>query len=642
MTLLAVACVLAALVAAAAAEDVTEATTFGADGIATQSLGVHYEETEFRGLEARADGGLVAQRDRWVEAYLANGAPDQAAPPQRVPDNRKVFPVAGGKSLVLVERHLTRVNPDGSADASFGVSGTVRLPGWPDRVAELPSGKILLATARTIGTRTLFSMVEISLLNPDGSVDRGLGKNGLLEVSLPTDQEGTHLSEIDPTADGGALLVGGTFLLELRANGTPNPGFGKHGLISSLPSLVGGRVLPGGSVAAVGYERDQSGSDLVSLRFTATGAPDSAFGLDGRRSFDLGGEEEARVASWAVDGSVIVGGSVRIPNGCPGLEEGECEETPLLAAFDPAGNLDPGFGAGGALRLTSLAGPPDWYPGGGVTELVRRPDGSIVAGGTGPPERTVAYLAAVSPRGELLPGFGEAGIVRLPRALPAIQSVTGFAPLPNGQLLAAASTDIGIEKGSVLVRYADDGSLDRSFGNGAGYVPVAASHPAAGFALSASGQALIGTFDFPSSGLSLRSAADGAPVSSFGYDGDVPLPTNLVIEALAFAADGGALVVASHNSVADREPGVVLRYRSDGKLDSGFGDAGRVLPEPPGGAEFRARALATAPGDASSSPAWPVTASPSPGCSPTAGRTPGSATTAGRCSDWAEAPGRWR
>ncbi|HWO84761.1 MAG TPA: hypothetical protein VNM38_13370, partial [Solirubrobacterales bacterium] len=65
--LAAAACALVGVVAVATAEDATETTTFGRDGIATQSLGVHFEETGFSTVEARPDGGLVALRGDQLE-----------------------------------------------------------------------------------------------------------------------------------------------------------------------------------------------------------------------------------------------------------------------------------------------------------------------------------------------------------------------------------------------------------------------------------------------------------------------------------------------------------------------------------------------------------------------------------------------
>lgn len=587
------ACILGTIVAIAVAEDATETTTFGRDGIVTQSLGLHYEETGFSSVAARPDGGLVAQRDDQVESYLANGTPDPAVPPLRVSADRRVIPLAGGKSLVIEGSRLTRVNSDGSVDTSFG-GGMVRTPRNALAAAELASGKVLVISTAVFAKQTSTPII-VELVSPDGTVDRGTGKDGAHWLSISDKlYEGAGKVAIAPTGDGGALVSGGGFLLELRADGSPNPGFGGDGLVDDLPPLVSGRVLADGSVAAVGSDPGfDDDKDLLVLRYTSAGTPDTGFGADGIRRFDLGGQEKAHVASWAADGSVIVGGSAQTPRSC--FEAAGCEEVPILVAFDPEGALESGFGSDGVLRLAALSGPSGYSSGRGVEALTRRPDGSIAAAGSSAPERTTAFLAAVSARGALLPDFGEGGIVRERQPVPATRRITGIAPLGDGKLLAAGITDVGIEDAAVLIRYAADGSLDRSFGGGAGYVAVDQARFAAGFALS-SGRVLMSAYGYPRSRLLELRAADGAREPSFGSDGIVSLPRRVSVEDVGFSADGGAIVVGTRHPSGPAEPGVVLGYRPNGTPDRGFGQKGRVELQTPGGREVRARALAAGSG----------------------------------------------
>jgi uncharacterized delta-60 repeat protein len=589
-------CALVGIVAVATAEDTTETNTFGKDGIATQSLGVHFEETQFSTVEARPDGGLVALRGDQLETYLADGAPDPAFPPRRVSPSRRVFPLAGGKSLVAVEvfgeSQLTRVNADGNADPSFGDAGVIRTPFRVQAATELPTGKIVTAGVISGGTHETYNAIEVALLNPDGSLSQGVGSNGVLRLQLPSNMYVGGVPAILPTGDGGALLVGGTFLLALRADGSPNPDYGSAGLVTGLPAtLVGGRILSDGSLEAVGVSAGPTEQDMLVLRYTAAGRPDTAFGAEGIRKFDLGGDEQAHDATWAADGSVVVGGSSLEVGGC--AEDESCREVPVLAAFDPDGGLDPGFGDGGVLRLTALTGDPrDWFHS-GISSLARRSDGSIVAAGVAPPERTVAFLAALSPRGALLPGFGDGGIVRVRQEVPARQLLGGLARLASGKFLAAGTTDIGYEYAPILVRYDANGSLDRSFGAGGGYVALGNSHSATGFAVDPAGRALVGILEYPHSRLVLRDA-NGAPVSSFGTDGAVQLPSLVRVEALGFSARD-AVVVGTRDIAGDADPGVVLRFNPDGTPAPGFGTDGMVSLRP-GGRQMKAESLAVASG----------------------------------------------
>jgi uncharacterized delta-60 repeat protein len=583
---MATACMLAAIISSAVAEDETEATTFGKDGIATQGLGLHYKETGFSNLGVRADGGLVAQQDNQVEYFLVDGKPDPAVPPQHVSTDREVVPLAGGKSLVIEGNKLTRVNSDGSVDTSFG-GGAVQTRESARTAAELASGQILLIGTPIVSKQTS-TLISIGLVNPDGTLDPVTGENASYLSIEEHGGRGAGRVMIAPAANGGAFVSGNGFLLALRADGSLDPSFAGDGLVEDLPFLVGVRVLADGSVAAVGSDSGPDGNeDLVVLRYTSAGTPDNSFGPDGIRRFDLGGKEEARAALWAADDSVIVGGSIRSPDPCP--EGSGCEEVPVLVGFSSGGDLAEDFASGGVLKLAALAGPFE-YPYGKVEDLARRPDGSIVAAGSSPPIRTTAFLAAVSAEGTLLPGFGEGGIVRERQAVPAMQWITGIESLEGGKLLAAGTTDIGVDELAVLIRYAANGSLDRSFGAGAGFVAVGEARSANGFAID-SERVLMSTYANPRSRLLALRAADGEFDSSFGADGAVLLPKRIAVEGVGFATGGAAVVVASRLNARPAEPGVVLRYLPNGEPDPGFGGDGRVGLHPPSGWEAKARAL---------------------------------------------------
>lgn len=578
--------VLAGALTAAAmstAAESSETTTFGADGIALASLGPNYVETGISSVTARADGGFVAQRSGELETFLPDGAPDPSAPPTALPKGRAVFPVAGGESLILENGKLRRVNPDGSPDTSFGGTGTIEAQLYgPDAVVELGSGKIAEVGTTIVGARRSSGLIQITVLNPDGSVDR---RAGLKETELPLERD-VELREIVPMADGGALVVDESFLLELRADGTVSNAFGKKGFVYA-GNLASASFRPDGSIEAVGASYESgTNRDLALSRFTSTGDPESSFAPEGVRRFDLGDQAEANTASWASDGSVIVAG-YEYKEPCLGGGDG-CETVPTLAAIDAAGNLETGFGESGVLRLSALAGPSANYLEHGATALTRRPDGSIVVGGNAPPEETIAFLAGVTPGGQLIPSFGEGGILRLRTPVPAGQALAGIAALPGGGLLAAGTTELNVEETPVLIRYAADGSLDPSFGGGTGYVVLGQQgRSPSGFAVHGE-EALTSLGGTPRGRLLMLGTENGSPASTFGSDGSVTLPKGVKVKALAFANDGDPIVLAAHRGARDE----VLRYLPDGRRDKTFGRGGKAQLRLPGGGEVDASSLA--------------------------------------------------
>jgi uncharacterized delta-60 repeat protein len=538
-------------------------------GVRAESLGVHFDQTAFSRVDPLPDGSLVVERDGKFWSYSPQGRKLSETPSPGYGRSAYVAPAADGKRLVINDsRELTRRNPDGSVDTGFGSGGKAELRISGGAAAELPSGKIVVAGCVVAPKGPSF--LSIQMLNPDGSVDKGFGSEGILGTEL-TGGGASCAAEIVVTPEGGSLIVGGGFLLELLPDGTPDPAFGSGGSATGLPDLVSARILADGSIEAVGSTSRLLHGDFAVVRYTAAGAPDSLFGPHGVRSFDFGGDEEAHVASWAADGSVLVGG-VSEASQCQ--NDLGCKETPIVAAFDPGGALDAGFAEAGLLRLAAVT---DATGGshGGVLGLGRRPDGSVIAAGTAAPKQTVAFMAAFSARGALLPGFGEGGLVRLREPVPASLSLAGMVPLANGDLLLSGDSDVDQEAGPVLARFAPDGGLVRSFGGGKGFVQVA-NNQASGLVANASGEVLFGTYDYPRSRLVELHASDGSPIASFGAGGTVTMPDQVRVEDLGIDRAGGAVVVGTQRVAGDPEPGVVLRYRPDGKLDRRFGQAGRV------------------------------------------------------------------
>jgi uncharacterized delta-60 repeat protein len=566
-----------------------------AAGSVTESLGVHYVRTEFAGLTARADGGIVALRGKQVESYLADGTPDPHGASVNAPPEGRLYPAAGGKTFVLGYQKLTRLNADGSVDTSFGEGGSIVPPSGARAVYELGSGEIVVVATEVGGTHIIYANVDIELLNQDGS--KVSGSVDSRRIPAVNAYGSIPVAEIGPTNDGGALVVGDGFLLELNADGSIDKSFGDEGLTAEVSNQIGGHVLPDGSIETVGSELSGHRQGPTLRRFTAAGQPDTTFGPKGMRHFDLGESDEALVVSWGADGSAIVGGHSELHR-CP---REECEEAPVLFAFNPAGELETGFGQGGILRLSSLAGLPDGSRSQGVSAIVRRPDGSIVAAGNAPPDGTTGFLAALSPQGALLPGFGESGIVIVRQTVPAEEEVAGLEPLPDGKVLAVGNTDVGVGSHPILIRYTAADRLDRSFGGGKGYVVLrktrgAGNHDATGFALQGD-KVLTGVYDIPRSHL-VMARTSGSPVTSFGAGGTIELPHEAWALQTAFAGDGDPLVLARRRVAAQSSatPTLVLRYRPDGSPEKSFGRGGRFATELPGGQVVWGKSLLTLPG----------------------------------------------
>jgi uncharacterized delta-60 repeat protein len=588
---------LAVIVAAAGAEDSTEATTFGADGVAGSNLGTLLYPAELTGVTARPDGGFVVRQGDHLDSYLADGAPDPAAPPVPVPvPVGRTFPAAGGKSYVLDRRNLTRLRPDGTADPSFGKGGTAEVPKGTVGVVELSSGKIDAITINLHVGKNPRVVLEVVILQPDG---RSGARQDFTHWVEPSASYETF-REAPATPDGGALVVGGSFIFRLRPDGTVDKRFGGYSSSVGEEAFAGARILADGSIEAVGTRHvDGEAAGPAVFRYTATGKPVTSFGTEGVKLIEAPDWKQAEVASWGADGSVLLGGLFELTGEeCPGEH---CEGGPALAAFDSEGDPETGFGEGGLVRLSALAGPSGETPNyrrvdTGVTALTRRPDGSIIAVGSAPPNERTGFLAALSPGGAVVSSFGAGGIVRVSEPGPSSQGVVGIAALAGGGLLAAGESDVGGgPTHPVLVRYEADGGLDRSFGAGAGFVDLASTNRSRPTALAVGGdEALVGFGRGSGSRLLMTRTDDGSPVTTFGSGGSVDLPPEAGLRALLLEPDGDPVVLGNPGGITNRTAGVLLRFRADGSADRTFGTDGQVRLR--GSGTRSCQSLAAAPG----------------------------------------------
>ncbi len=96
-------------------------------------------------------------------------------------------------STYLPEKNVTRLNTDGSFDNTFE-TGTGVTAGYPETIAILPDGKILLATVYHYNNSA--DLNGVACLNSDGSLANRCGPNSMVSAS-------------SPQADGKIIIAGG-------------------------------------------------------------------------------------------------------------------------------------------------------------------------------------------------------------------------------------------------------------------------------------------------------------------------------------------------------------------------------------------------------------------------------------------------
>ena len=193
------------------------------------------------------------------------------------------------------------------------------------------------------------------------------------------------------------------------------------------------------------------------------------------------------------------------------------------------GDLDPSFG-GGDFVITDF----DSQSHSRAVTVALQPNGQIVVAGVVYPGHLANPRFAVArynPDGSLDAGFGSGGTAMTDFGSPRGDGPTALALQPDGKIVLAGSTTTNVGDIFALARYNADGSLDAGFGNG------------------------------------------GKVTTEFsGFDR---------LSAVGVQRDG-KIVVAGTSSRGFSDF-VLARYNTDGSLDVGFGNGGKVISDFAGG-----------------------------------------------------------
>jgi uncharacterized delta-60 repeat protein len=249
-----------------------------------------------------------------------------------------------------------------------------------------------------------------------------------------------------------------------------------------------------------------------------------------------------------------------------------------LARYNTDGSLDTSFGTGGKTT-TAIGSSHD-----SVFSMVQQTDSKLVLAGYSYNSSTSYNFALVryNEDGSLDSSFGTGGIVTTAMSS-SDDSSYSVIQQTDGKLVVAGYARVGSSYRFALARYNTDGSLDSSFGTGGKVItPVGVSYA---FILSVIQQAdgkLVATgyvhngsnYDF---GL-VRYNTDGSLDTSFGVGG-------VVLTAVGTSQDypfsviqqaDGKLVAAGYSHSGSNHDFALVRYNEDGSLDSSFGTGGKV------------------------------------------------------------------
>lgn len=518
---------------------------FGSDGIKVISIGAGYDAAT--ALAVQADGRIVQVGYSYVGNY-----PEIAA---------------------------IRLLDDGTLDATFSDEGILRADIGPyhDKayaIALQSDGKLVLAGS-TYSVNEDFVVIRC---NTDGSLDAGFGANGVVHVG-PTTQtaQAVYIGN-----DGRIYLSGNTYwglslhtpVVCLLPNGALDPSFSGNGhvIISFALGADEGRavlVRPDGRVVVAGRAANdlRSSGEISVFQLGNNGLLDAQFGDAGRVTTTAKERmDEARAVAIQPDGRILLAGRSN--------DEGIGQMA--LVRHSWQGQRDVFFGNEGRVRLDIGAGDAS------ANAVAVRSDGRIlVAGYVGNGSDSDIALVGLLANGQRDAGFGSNGVITI--ALGGGDEVAHAIRLdPTGRMLIVGSAFNGTDNDLIVVRFAEDGTLDQGFGSG-GWTSMDIGGDEDGFAMALQGDGRIvlagSTVNGSGSGvLVARLEEDGSPDLAFGNAGVSVLDAGADEVARAVVIDAQQrIVVAGRSFDGDDEDVLVARFDPEGQPDAGFGIGGMVL-----------------------------------------------------------------
>jgi uncharacterized delta-60 repeat protein len=378
----------------------------------------------------------------------------------------------------------------GSLDPTFGNGGIASVPGPTGGAIALQSdGKIVQVVGSTTQDH-LDTVLGITRFNPDGSHDTTFGDNGITLKNLVKrtgttsgpGREGASTATVRP--DGDIVVAGFVvdssnrsrgLLAQFNPDGTFDTTFGDWNknpgttITRFAASFVGMKILDDGGIIAVGSFGSGAEQDVLVARFTVDGRLDPTFGGgDGYVTTDLGGADRVTAVSLTSGGQILVAG-------------GQYQDLTgqFLLRYDPDGTLDPTFGVNGIVHTQVFQ-----TVNGGEEQVLDRasslsvtPEGDIFVAGSADDHHPTIVINALAlskydPEGTLDTSFGTNGVVIL--SLPSSRTGSGLADImehsvttlvdQNGKLVVRVDLAGSVGRDITLLRYHPDGSLDESFG----------------------------------------------------------------------------------------------------------------------------------------------------------------------------------
>ena len=348
------------------------------------------------------------------------------------------------------------------------------------------------------------------------------------------------------------------------------------GSSSACESLI---MQRDGKILLAGYSQEPNQKVFTLVRYNSNGALDSTFNYSGIVTTNFGNNSLSYSVIEQPDGKILLAGtSTQYPYW--GLF--------TLVRYNSNGNIDSTFGIGGKVTTDVGSGLMDY-----IKSIAIQPDGKILAAGgayvtVGKYSREDFAVVRYNSDGSLDNTFGNQGKVITNSigdwdSLSQQSAAESIAVQRDGKILVAGVSQYGYGSHFALVRYNIDGSLDATFSNDGKLTTDFQTYVwQSCLTIQSDDKILVGGYD-SDVGFSLlvRYDTDGRIDTTFGTNGIVKAEISNGLKygskSITTQNDGKIISVGSIYDPSNGNLGFALiRFSSDGSLDSTFGIGGKV------------------------------------------------------------------
>ncbi len=547
--------------------------------------GVNYDFAVFR---YNPDGSLDTSFDADGKVITSVGNSQDFADAVAIQADGKII-AAGHSSIDGVSSGfaLVRYNTDGSLDPSFGTGGIVTSAfgyGFIYDIAIQGDGKIVAAGSSY--NDTTYQDFTLARYNSNGTLDTSFDGDGKLTTDFDNFYE--YATGVAIQADGKIVAAGsrddGDFgfssyaLARYNADGSLDTSFDTDGKVittfdgSSAANAVA--MQTDGKIVAAGYSAscyifNCAAPDFAVVRYNTNGSLDTSFDSDGKVITNFGGADVALAVAIQTNGKIVASGHAT-NNSIFDF---------ALARYNSDGSPDTSFGADG--KITTDFGNFEV-----ALDVAVQADGKIVSAGYSRNHSNYDFaLSRYNAEGSLDASFDTDGKVTT-SVIVASSGATAVATQLSGSITIAGYRNRSSNEDFAVAQYGDgypdysfstDGKVTTDFAGG--------NDRANAVAVQRDGKTVVAgyaNYGLNSDFALARYNVDGSLDTSYDADGKVMTDFGGDLDsanAIAIQTDGKIVAAGVGASAVTGYGFALVRYNTDGLLDSTFDSDGKVTSD---------------------------------------------------------------